>query len=100
MKELTFNEMPEAIAGIYEQLNRIELLLSQRQGTQSGPTQSTGYITRNQVCKLLHITLPTVHSWMKSGKLKAYHVGGRTLFLENEVLQAVKPVSYQVSNND
>lgn len=56
--------------------------------------QPAGYITRAQVCKALHITLPTVHAWMKEGKLKAYHIGGRTLFKESEVMASVKPVSY------
>lgn len=60
------------------------------------PQQPSSYITRNDVCKLLHITLVTVHSWMKQGKLKAYHVGGRTLFKESEVLEAVKPVNYSL----
>lgn len=56
--------------------------------------QPDGYITRNDVCNKLHITLPTVHAWMKSGKLQAYHMGGRTLFRESEVMEAVKPVDY------
>jgi excisionase family DNA binding protein len=56
----------------------------------------TGYITRAQVCDRLHITLPTVHSWMKQGKLRAYHIGGRTLFKESEVMAAIQPVNYSV----
>lgn len=55
------------------------------------------YITRAQVCEKLHITLPTVHSWMKLGKLQPYHIGGRTLFKESEVLEAVKPISYSLN---
>lgn len=55
-----------------------------------------GYITRAEVCKLLHITLPTVHAWMKQGKLKAYHVGGQTLFKESEVMESVQPVNYDL----
>ena len=54
--------------------------------------QTSGYITRSRVCELLHISLPTIHSWMKQGKLKPYHIGRRTLFKESEVMEAVKPI--------
>lgn len=73
----------------------VNACLADWQPEQPSP-QPDGYITRNQVCKLLHITLPTVHAWMKQGKLKPYHIGNRTLFKESEVLAAVKPVNYEI----
>lgn len=84
---------------IEKRLSRIEgLLLDIKHGELKSriPEKSDGYITRAQVCKALHITLPTVHAWMKEGKLKAYHIGGRTLFKESEVLESVKPVNYSI----
>jgi excisionase family DNA binding protein len=60
-------------------------------------TQPSGYITRKQVCGILHISMPTVHAWMKQGKLQSYHIGGRTLFKESEVMEAVEAVSYSVT---
>lgn len=75
--------------------NAVSRALSSTKPAPEDPKPS-GYITRKQVCELLHITLPTVHSWMKDGKLKAYHVGGRTLFKEHEVMDAVKAVNYSI----
>jgi len=42
--------------------------------------------------------MPTLHSWIKQGKLMSYHIGGRTLFKESEVFGAVQAVSYSIAN--
>lgn len=89
---ITFELLPAAVEEIIDRLDSVEKLLMNMQ--QQPEPQPAGYLTRAQVCQRLHITLPTVHSWMKSGKLQPYHIGGRTLFKEAEVLQAVKPVNY------
>ena len=57
----------------------------------------SGYITRQRVCDLLTISFPTLHRWMREGRVRPYHIGGRTLFKESEVLAAVEPVNYGVS---
>lgn len=62
-------------------------------------TQAPGYITRAGVCARLHISLPTLHAWIKRGEIKAYHVGGRTLFKESEISESVKAVSYSIGSD-
>jgi excisionase family DNA binding protein len=62
------------------------------------PIPDRGYLTRSQVCECLHISMPTLHSWIKQGKLMSYHIGGRTLFKESEVFGAVQAVSYSIAN--
>lgn len=94
MSTITFDLLPAATEEILDRLDAIEKLLMKKH---PDPKKKDGYITRKDVCKLLHITLVTVHAWMKNGKLKPYHVGGRTLFLESEVLAAVKPVNYDLN---
>jgi excisionase family DNA binding protein len=46
------------------------------------------YLTRKQVAEKFAVTLPTVHSWINSGRLKAHKMGGRTLFEAGQVEQA------------
>jgi len=46
------------------------------------------YLTRKQVAEKFSVTLPTVHSWVNSGRLKAHKMGGRTLFEAEQVEQA------------
>lgn len=43
------------------------------------------YLTRKEVAEMYSVTLPTIHSWVNSGKLKAVKIGGRTLFLAEDV---------------
>jgi len=60
------------------------------------PHQKAGYLTRREVCNMLHVTLATLHAWTKEGKLRPYRIGNRILYKEVEVVAAVKPVSYSV----
>lgn len=41
--------------------------------------------TRQEVARLLHVSLPTLWQYVKDGKLNATHVGRRVLFDEAEV---------------
>uniref|UniRef100_UPI003216218A helix-turn-helix domain-containing protein n=1 Tax=uncultured Draconibacterium sp. TaxID=1573823 RepID=UPI003216218A len=43
------------------------------------------YLTRGDTAFRLRISLPTLHEWTKKGKIKAYKIGGRVLYRENEV---------------
>lgn len=43
------------------------------------------YLTRKQCAERLHITLPTLHSYINKGVLIAYKIGRRTLFKSEEV---------------
>jgi excisionase family DNA binding protein len=43
------------------------------------------YLTREECCRLLRISLPTFHRWCKSGKLKVHKAGGRILVRQAEI---------------
>jgi excisionase family DNA binding protein len=49
------------------------------------PKQPTEYLTRSEVCKLLHIDLSTLHRWRKENRLSSYGMGNRVYFKRNEV---------------
>ncbi|ASE64329.1 DNA-binding protein [Chryseobacterium indologenes] len=49
------------------------------------PKEPTSYLTRNEVCELLHIDLSTLHRWRKDGTLIAYGLGNRIYFKRNEI---------------
>lgn len=50
------------------------------------------FITRQEVAKLLKITLPTLHEWTKLGWLQSYKLGNRVLYKKQEVEQALHKV--------
>ena len=48
------------------------------------------YYTRQQVCELLGITLPTLYNYVKRGDLHPFKLNGRTLFDAHTIDDAVK----------
>ncbi len=54
--------------------------------------KETIYLTRAEVVKLLHISLPSIDKAIKMGKLKAYRINGRILFKESEINLSEIPV--------
>ena len=51
--------------------------------------QQKKYLTRLEVCELLNVTLVTLHTWNKNGKLKAVGIGGRVLYLQEDIDNAI-----------
>ena len=47
--------------------------------------QPEKHYTRDEVCAMAHITLPTLWAKTKEGKITATRVGRRVLYSENEV---------------
>ncbi|MDC8099634.1 helix-turn-helix domain-containing protein [Chryseobacterium rhizosphaerae] len=49
------------------------------------PKEPTIYLTRQEVCDMLHIDLSSLHRWRKDGTLIAYGLGNRVYFKRNEI---------------
>lgn len=63
------------------------------------PKQSTErLLTRNEVAKLLGVSLVTLHNWVKSNILSAYRIGNKVRFKENEVLEALQSINSKSQN--
>ena len=68
--------------------------------TDSLPKDKTPeYLTRRQTAKMLGISLPTLHSYVKKGFLTAHRVGEKTVRFKKEdvekALNAVEPMKYR-----
>ena len=75
--------------------NAVRLGLEQSQTTQNTTTtttEQTELLTRNEVCNLLHITLPTLHNWTKEGLITGYRIGTRIRYKRAEVLATLNKV--------
>ncbi len=51
------------------------------------------YLTRKEVKELLKISLPTLNEHTKTGKLKGYRIGGRVLYLRNDIENSLKEIA-------
>jgi excisionase family DNA binding protein len=48
------------------------------------------YLTRQQVCDMLHISLPTLWKYTRSGLIKYSKIGRRVLYSEEAVVAALE----------
>lgn len=72
----------------------IEEKLKNFQPTNVSPSQTKGeYLSRKEVCKLLKISLATLHYWSKDGILQGYRIGGRVLYRQTEITAALDNIS-------
>jgi hypothetical protein len=44
-------------------------------------------MTREETARFLKITLPTLNSWTKSGKVIAYRIGARVYYIKHEIFE-------------
>ena len=70
------------------------LLLADEPSSQKQDT----YLTRKEAANRLRVSLVTLTEWVNRSKIKAYKIGGRVLFRENEVEEAlarIVPLKYR-----
>ena len=47
--------------------------------------EDTEYLTRNEVSKVLNVTVQTLNNWRKEGVLNPLKIGGRVLYIKEDV---------------
>lgn len=55
-----------------------------------GKPEDSEYLTRNQVCQMLHISKPTFHCWVNTGLLETHKVGSRTLVKKADLQRKIE----------
>lgn len=63
-------------------------------------TTTDRLLTRKEVCKMLQVSLVTIHNWTKAGILNPYRIGNKLRFKESEVLEALQSVNQKRQSND
>lgn len=89
--EISFNNMPGAIARLYMEVSIMRNLLDQLNKSFE-PKKPTEYLTRTEVSELLKCDLSTVHNWTVKGKLVKHCLGNRTYYKRSEVEAAIKEI--------
>jgi DNA binding domain, excisionase family len=66
------------------------------------PTSEDKYLTRQEACQILRISLPTLDSYTKKGIIKKYRIGRRVLFKKTEIdslFEEVNSSKYKKKNS-
>lgn len=56
------------------------------------PKSEVKYLTRKETARRLKVSLVTLTDWVNRGKIKAHKIGGRVLFRECDVEEAVAQI--------
>ena len=79
---VTPEQLQEAIIeGVKTQLESLKLHFE--------PKKSKTYLSRADVSKMLKVSLVTLNKWNKNGKLKAVGIGGRVLYRQVDIDNAI-----------
>ncbi|HOX74508.1 MAG TPA: helix-turn-helix domain-containing protein [Bacteroidales bacterium] len=77
---------------IEEKLNQIERLILRLTEDKSGEKKIINYLSRQEAANLLKISLPTLNEYTRTGIIKGSRVGSRVLYLEEDIINAVKEI--------
>ncbi|OFY89648.1 MAG: hypothetical protein A3K10_09810 [Bacteroidetes bacterium RIFCSPLOWO2_12_FULL_31_6] len=89
--EITFNNMPSAVANIYEVVTEITKQLTEIKKSFQ-PKTPTEYLTRTEVAEMLKCDLSTIHNWTVKGKLIKHCIGNRAYYKRSEVEAAITKI--------
>lgn len=53
------------------------------------PKKPKTYLSRKEVSKMLNVSYVTLNKWNKSGRLKAVGIGGRVLYRQEDIDNAI-----------
>ena len=57
------------------------------------PQPTTEFITRQETCIILGVSLPTLNEWTKQGLIVGYRISSRVRYKKSEILEALTKIS-------
>ena len=84
MQEISFNEMPQALAYLINKVEIIEILLNTKQLQAQEGVQ---WLNLNDLCKYHpdHPAKPTVYAWIGQRSIPYHKKGKKLMFLKSEI---------------
>lgn len=90
---LSLNELTEKIREVVAMEIRSAL------GDQEPKETADEYLTRKETAEMLGVSLPTLHSYVNKGYIKAHRLGEKTIRFKKEdvlyAINAVEPMRYR-----
>ena len=87
MKQIIFTVDPEE----YKK-EIVSEIIFQINTARNNPNPSTRLLSRKEAAKLLKIALSTLWKYTKNGDLKAYYIGNKVFYKENELIAGLKTI--------
>lgn len=88
MKNLTFEELPEAVAGLYVKLTKIEELLLEL--NQTPKTEADQVLSVTAAAEFLSLAVPTLYGYVQRKEIPVNKRNNRLYFLKEELVEWIK----------
>lgn len=86
MEQYTFEQLPKAVAQLYEKLNTIENLLI----NQTNQPETDQLLTIQQAGELIKLTVPTLYGYVRRNEIPFSKKGKRLYFSKQELTDWIK----------
>lgn len=88
-QNLTFNDLPEAVTQLTNEVSQLKSLLAQKQA--EPPTKETEkLLTIKEASQFLKLTVPTIYSKVSKNELPYMKQGKRLYFSSTELMEYIK----------
>jgi len=88
-KTFTFDQLPQAVAMLAQEVSELKQLLLQKSDHQD-TTPTEQLFTIQEAAKFLNLTIPTIYSKVSKGELPFMKRGKRLHFSSTELMQYIK----------
>ncbi len=89
MNKITFNELPNAVGGLYEKLDNIEEILRSMHKTK-GEQEKDQLVNIKQAGEFLNLSVPTIYGLVQRASIPVYKVGKKLYFSKEELTTWIK----------
>jgi excisionase family DNA binding protein len=87
MEPITFDQLPQAVGKLQEQLNNIEQLLLQ---ANNQPVETDELLTISEAARFLKLSIPTVYAKVSRKEIPVNKQGKRLYFYKSELADWIK----------
>jgi len=88
MTDFTFEQLPKAVSQLYEKLNNIERLLTEKGNIHH--SESDQLLTIKEAAQVLHLSVPTIYGYVSRNEIPFSKKGKRLYFSKSELIEWIK----------
>lgn len=90
MKNLTFDQLPNAVSQLFQKLEVIEKLLTEQKNNVKSNEQLEELLNITQAAEFLKLSVPTIYSKVSRGELPVMKRAKRLYFSQKELMSYLK----------
>lgn len=87
MEVITFNELPNAVSGLLNEIREVKALLIQKVNPKDEPETPSGI---KEISDLIGLTVPTLYGYCQRNEIPHHKKGNRLYFFRSEIIKWAK----------